>query len=81
MFVATSALQAFSLNVACGLRSLVLGWSDARLTMTLHFLDDLTQPLVLHSLGEQHCLQRLGFVRQNVAWDDQIRSFLAAFCG
>jgi hypothetical protein len=56
MFVATSALQAFSLNVAVGLRSLVLGRSDARLTMPLHFLDDLTQPLVLHSLGEQHCL-------------------------
>ncbi len=25
-------------------------------TMPLHFLDDLTQPLVLHSLGEQHRL-------------------------
>src|SRR6202022_3221481 len=28
--------------------------------MSLHFLDDLTQPLVLHSLGEQHRFQRLG---------------------
>jgi hypothetical protein len=38
------------------LGSPVPGRSDARLTMPLHFLDDLTQPPVLHSLGKQHCL-------------------------
>jgi hypothetical protein len=27
--------------------------------MALHFPDDLTQPLVLHPLGEQHRFQRL----------------------
>ena len=25
-------------------------------TMTLQFLDDLTEPFVLHALGNQHCL-------------------------
>ena len=58
----------------------MLGWSDARLTMTLQFLDDLAQPLVLHSLGEQHRFQRLEIVRQCVAGHDQIRSYSAAFC-
>ena len=48
-FVATSALQAFSLNVAVGLRSLVLGWPDARLTMPLHFLDDLGRSFCIRS--------------------------------
>jgi hypothetical protein len=49
MFVATSALQAFSLNVAVGLRSPVLGWPDARLTMSLHFLDDLGRSFCIRS--------------------------------
>jgi hypothetical protein len=35
--------------------------------MSLQFPDDLTQPLALAPLGEQHRFQRLGIVRQGVA--------------
>jgi hypothetical protein len=31
--------------------------------VTLQFLDDLAQPLILHPLGEQHRFQRLKIVR------------------
>ena len=48
--------------------------------MPLQLLDDLAQPLVLHSLGEQHRFQRLGIVRQCVARHDQIRSYSAELC-
>lgn len=48
--------------------------------VTLQFLDDLTQPLVLHPLGEQHRFQRLGIVGQCIARHDQIRSCSSEFC-
>ena len=34
--------------------------------MTLQFLDDLTQPFVLHPLRNQHCLERAGIVRKRI---------------
>ena len=34
--------------------------------MTLQFLDDLTQPLVLHPLGNQHRLERAGIVGKRI---------------
>ena len=48
--------------------------------MPLQLLDDLTQPFVLHSLGEQHRFQRLGIVRQCVIRHHQIRSYSAELC-
>jgi len=45
--------------------------------MPLQLLDDLTQPFVLHSLGEQHRFQRR---RQCVARHHQIRSYSAELC-
>jgi hypothetical protein len=47
--------------------------------MTLQFLDDLTQPLALVPLGQQHCLQRLGIIREVVARHPQIRSYSPPF--
>jgi len=49
----------------------------------LQFLDDLAQPVVLNSLGEQHRFQRLGIVRQCVARhakSDHIRPNFATTC-
>jgi hypothetical protein len=37
--------------------------------MTLQFLDDLTKPLVLHALGNQHRLQRAGIVGKSIRQD------------
>ena len=48
--------------------------------MPLQLLDDLAQPVVLNSLGEQHRFQRLGIIRQRVARHDQIRSYSAELC-
>src|ERR1700723_1136327 len=46
--------------------------------MSLQFLDDLTQPLVLHPLGEQHGLQGAGIIGKCVARHPQIRSYSRA---
>ena len=48
--------------------------------MPLQLLDDLTQPFVLHSLGEQHRFQRFRIIRQCVARHHQIRSYSAELC-
>ena len=48
--------------------------------VALQVLDDLTQPFVLHPLGEQHRFQRLGIVGQSIARHDQIRSYFPAVC-
>jgi hypothetical protein len=48
--------------------------------MPLQLVDDLAQPLVLNSLGEQHRFQGLGIVRQRITRHDQIRSYSAELC-
>jgi hypothetical protein len=47
--------------------------------MALHLLDDLTQPLALMPLGQQHRLQRLEIIRKVIARHPQIRSYSAPF--
>jgi hypothetical protein len=44
--------------------------------MTLQFLDDLAQPLVMHALRDQHRLQRTGIVGKRIRRNchDGIRS-------
>jgi len=48
--------------------------------MSLQFLDDLTKPFALATLGQQHRFQRLQIVGQCVVRHEQIRSYSAAFC-
>ena len=48
---------------------LILGQAlgTASEAVTLELLDDLAQPIALGTLGQQHCLELVGIIRQGVA--------------